>query len=123
MPYDAPVELRVKAHTSPIAFQPWDYIYTQSLSHSYRVYGKQSNADTHYTSYRMLIPTIPATRRLILTVQATRRLTQRQASRSLKRCLGEACQVRVAMTRQSPDSGPSFELVPRFQTKLTSRGF
>ncbi|KAK2093608.1 hypothetical protein P7K49_027346 [Saguinus oedipus] len=39
----------------------------------------------------MLMPTIPATR-------------------GLKRRLGEACLVRVAMTRQSPDSGPSFEL-------------
>ena len=63
MPYDAPVEPRVKAHTSPIAFQPWDYIYTHSLSHSHRGYGKQPNAATHYASYqvRTLVPSAPAT--------------------------------------------------------------
>ncbi|XP_037590333.1 peripheral plasma membrane protein CASK-like [Cebus imitator] len=51
MPYDAPVEPRVKAHTSPVAFQPWDYIYTHSLTH------------TEVTeNNRTLPPTMPATR-------------------------------------------------------------
>ena len=63
MPYDVPVEPRVEAHSNPVAFQPWDYIDTHTLSHSHRGYGKQSNVDTHYANYQKLISTIPAARR------------------------------------------------------------
>ncbi|KAK2105890.1 hypothetical protein P7K49_015404 [Saguinus oedipus] len=48
MPYDAPVELWVKAHTSPEAFQL--YWKAANADTHYTSYQKAANADTHYTS-------------------------------------------------------------------------
>ena len=64
MPYDAPVEPRVEAHSSPVAFSHGTtYIHTHTLTHTEATENNQ-----------MLTPTMPATRRLPPTMTATKML-------------------------------------------------